>query len=52
MEKLPPLVLFKGKKNGYIETRLRKYVFNKKEKIIVAYQENSWADKEIFFYIG
>ena len=40
-EKLTPLVVFKGKKNGYIETRLRKYVSNKKEKIIVACQENS-----------
>ena len=49
-QKLPPLVVFKGKKNGNIEKRLRKYVLNKKEKIFVACQENSWADKEIFFY--
>ena len=46
--KLPPLLIFKGKKRGYIEDKLKKNPNVKAQKIHVLCQENSWADSNIF----
>lgn len=48
--KLPPLLIFKGKKGGYIEDELKKNPNVKAQKIHVLCQENSWADSDIFNY--
>ena len=46
--KLPPLLIFKGKKGGYIEDELKKNQNVKAQKIHVLCQENSWADSNVF----
>ena len=46
--RLPPLVVFKGKKDSFKEERLQKYIKKHNRKIIALCQENIWADTEIF----
>ena len=46
--KLPPLVIMKGKKNGYLEKKFNKIKSVIENKIFVKYQENSWCDSEIY----
>ena len=48
--KLPPLLIFRGKKGGNIEEELKKNPNVKDHKISVLCQENSWADHEIFMF--
>jgi hypothetical protein len=47
--KLPPLIVFKGKKNGTIFNRLKKHPAISIGKVFVQYQENSWVDSSIFY---
>lgn len=47
--KLPPLIVFKGKKNGTIFNRLKKHPAISIGKAFVQYQENSWVDSSIFY---
>ena len=47
--KLPPLIVFKGKKNGTIFNRLKKHPAISKGKVFVQCQENSWVDSSIFY---
>ena len=47
-EKLPPLLIFKGEKDGRKEKALNNNEYCRKKKLFVVCQENSWADKEIF----
>ena len=49
-EKIPPLVIFKGGKDATKEKKLKEYISYKKYKIFALYQENTWADIEIYFY--
>lgn len=46
--RLPPLVVFKGKKDAVKEERLQKYIKKNNLKIIALCQDNAWADREIF----
>ena len=47
-DKLPPLILFKGKPGKIFETRLSKHIDCINGKIFVKTQDNSWVDKDIF----
>ena len=47
-EKLPPLLVFKGKSDGNKIKKLKENEYVKKKKIFVECQENSWADNNIF----
>ena len=49
-DKLPPLLIFKGAKDGKKEKILNNCSDCKNKKIYVLCQENSWADKTIFLY--
>lgn len=49
-EKIPPLIVFKGKLNALKEKSLNQYITSKNYKIIDLCQDNAWADKEIFQY--
>ena len=48
--KLPPLLIFRGKKNGPIENDLKNNKHVKKGEIFAKCQENAWSDHEIFLY--
>ena len=48
--KLKPLIICKGKKNGIKEKKLQNLDTVKKGNIIVKTQENSWYDADIFKY--
>lgn len=49
-EKLPPLLIFKGTKDGKKEKFLNNCSNYKNKKIFALSQENSWADKTFFLY--
>lgn len=49
-EKIPPLVVFKGKKSSFKEKSLIQYISSKNYKIFALCQENAWADNFIFLY--
>ena len=48
-DKLPPLVIFKGSKNGRKENSLNDNIHVKKNEIYIRCQENAWASEDIFF---
>ena len=48
-DKLPPLVIFKGSKNGRKENSLKENIHVKKNEIYILCQENAWASEDIFF---
>ena len=47
--KLPPLIVFKGTKDAKNEEKLKRYIKSKNKRVLAFCQENSWADKEIFY---
>ena len=47
--KLPPLIVFKGTKDAKKEEKLKRYIKSKNKRVLAFCQENSWADKEIFY---
>lgn len=50
-EKLPPLLIFKGKKNANKEKNIIRYISSKKYKIFAVCRDNALAGKEVFFYL-
>ena len=48
-EKLPPLIIFKGIKNGPKENRLNDNIYVKNKEIFIRCQENSWASGDLFY---
>lgn len=48
-EKLPPLNIFKGSKNGRKETSLNDNIHVKKNEIYIRCQENVWASEDLFY---
>ena len=46
--KLPPLLIYKGKEGKFLENKLQKVKEVLDKKILVACQENSWCDQDIF----
>ena len=49
-EKLPPMVLFKGKNNEYTEKVLKKLTINKSREIYALCCETDWADRTAYIY--
>ena len=49
-EKLPPMVLFKGKNNEYTEKVLKKLTMNKSREIYALCCETDWADRTAYIY--
>ena len=48
LDKLPPLIIFKGKQGKISETILLKHIHCINGKIFVKTQDNTWVDKDIF----
>ena len=49
-QKIPPLLVFKGKKGGRKEEELKKNKYVQLKKIYVLCQNNSWADSDVFLF--
>jgi transposase-like protein len=49
-DKLPPLVLFRGKNNEYTENLLRKLTMNKSHEIYAICCEENWADRQGYIF--
>ena len=48
-EKLPPLIIFKGTKNGPKENRQNDNIDVKNKEIFIRYNENYWAYEDLFY---
>ena len=49
-DKLPPLVLFRGKNNEYTENVLRKLTSSKKHEIYALCCEENWGDRQAYIF--